>query len=377
MVEGKGAHVERKRLAFVGYALGLGGAERDLSKNASSWVAEGHDVSLFIFTDPEEKPFYPIDPSIHVHSLKASISCFSLIQHSSFARWFLYLITLRQALKKLRPHAIIAYVDLTNIITLVASRGLGIPVIVAERTDPFSYKVGFFFEQLRRITYRWARKLVVQTSQAASYFSKNLQARTCVIPNGIRKPSHFCTIRQEVRSLISMGRLDPYKGFDILIESCVTLFTQNPTLRLTIYGEGPYREALEEIIHRHNLTDRIHLPGAIAQVEETLAQADMFLFPSFYEGFPNALCEAMAVGLPVIASHCLGNAAVVREGIDGYLVPVKDVPALTQKMAFLIENPEERLRISKNAQLLPKRFSEEQAHQRWREVITEVTSSWT
>ncbi|MDR2412526.1 MAG: glycosyltransferase family 4 protein [Holosporales bacterium] len=370
MVKEKRVREEQKRLAFVGYALGPGGAERDLSRNANFWVTEGHDVSLFIFIDPEEKPFYPIDPSIHVHSLKASIPGFSFIQYSSLVRWFLCLIILRQALKKLRPHVVIAYVDLANIITLVASRGLGIPVIIAERTDPFSHKISSFFEQLRRITYRWAKKLVVQTPQAASYFSKNLQSRTCVIPNGICKPSHFCTIRQEVRSLVSMGRLDPYKGFDILIESCVTLFAQNPALHLTIYGEGPYRGTLEEIIYHHNLADRVHLPGAIVQVEETLAQADLFLFPSFYEGFPNALCEAMAVGLPVIASHCLGNAAVVRDGIDGYLVPIKDVSALTQKMAFLIKNPEERLRLSKNARLLPERFSEEQARQRWKEVIS-------
>jgi glycosyltransferase involved in cell wall biosynthesis len=360
---------KQERLAFVISSLGLGGAERDLSVCANFWASEEKEVCIFAFTSSKNPPVYPLDARVRLCFLKdhflAERFCASL-------RRFLCMVALRHALRAFRPHVIISYVDITNILTLLVSRGLGAPVIVAERSDPFMYKIGRFCDALRRRTYRWARKVVVQTPTVASYFPRSLQKNICVIPNGVRSPSKHCTIRKNVRFLVSSGRLDADKGFDLLLESCVQLFPSHPSLQLTLYGEGPYRVFLEQKIRAYKVEDRVSLPGATTEIEEMLARADLFAFPSRHEGFPNALCEAMAVGLPVVASNCLGNRTLVRDGIDGLLVPVGDGAALTEKIAFLIDHPEERQRLSRNARRLPERFSEDRNRQLWKSVITEA-----
>ncbi|MDR2416960.1 MAG: glycosyltransferase [Holosporales bacterium] len=112
--------------------------------------------------------------------------------------------------------------------------------------------------------------------------------------------------------------------------------------------------------------------GATTHLQEELLRADIFVFPSRYEGFPNALCEAMALGLPVVASDCSGNTTVVQDDVDSLLFPVGNVPILVQKLMFLIENFDEWQRLSQNARCLPERFSEALNYQLWREVIERV-----
>src|SRR5690606_29753976 len=109
----------------------------------------------------------------------------------------------------------------------------------------------------------------------------------------------------------------PHKGFGALITAFSEIVLQKPDITLTIYGEGAERQNLESLIRGLNLTASVFLPGTVRDVEGIMYQADLFVFPSHYEGFPNALCEAMAMGLPVIASNCSGNIDIIREGVDG------------------------------------------------------------
>ena len=145
--------------------------------------------------------------------------------------------------------------------------------------------------------------------------------------------------------------------------------SSNPTLHLTIYGEGAARSTLEALIQRLNLTGRVSLPGTTQNIQAALSKSDLFVFPSRYEGFPNALCEAMAVGLPVIASACSGTVDVVRDGIDGRLFPIGNREALICLLQELLHDPIQRTRLSQEALTISDRFNEAAILQLWEDLL--------
>jgi glycosyltransferase involved in cell wall biosynthesis len=359
--------------------LRVGGAERDLCRVAS-FLVKDYKVTLVTLIAPKQKnSFYPLDPMVNLvqldlmRSLKDTLGFWRRIKEL-WLRPFC-ILRYRAALKCLHPDVVISYLTKANILTLFATRGLSVPVIVSERIDPAYHRLGFFhplWDFIRLCTYRWAFRVTVQTQDALHYFSKHFPKRLMVIPNSVVKPYCAVIINPTVQHIVTTGRLCFQKGQETLLQAFSLIQTNHPTLQLSIYGEGHYRAYLEHMIHEKGLHNHVFLPGMVANVQEVLLQADLFVFPSRYEGFPNALCEAMAVGVPVIASNCSGNTTVVQDGVDGLLFPIGDVQALTQKMEFLIENFDERQRLSQNARYLPERFSENLNHQLWKEVITKA-----
>jgi glycosyltransferase involved in cell wall biosynthesis len=364
-------------IALIISSLSSGGAERVLSQLANVWVSRGHKITLITLSEPNVLPFYHLDERVHLHQLN------QLVTKEGSILWRLKNITrrilkLRRALKSVKPDIILSFVDVTNITTLLAGAGLRIPIVVCERTHPRYYRLPVLYNRLRLITYSWADKVISQTASASGYFSKIPESKRAVIPNYVKKPSYQkkeADILRPIQKIISVGRLCPNKGFAALIMAFSEIARRKPDTTLTIYGEGTERQNLETLIRALNLTARVFLPGAVQGIEAVMHQSDLFVFPSHYEGFPNALCEAMAIGLPVIASNCSGNIDIIREGIDGRLFEVGDIAQLTKLMRELLEDAPQRLRLSKAASSLPDRFSEASILQQWDAVLGEIAGS--
>jgi glycosyltransferase involved in cell wall biosynthesis len=215
--------------------------------------------------------------------------------------------------------------------------------------------------------------VVTQTASSASYF-KNL-TNLKVIPNAVFPISKSRKIYgNTIRRIVSVGRLCPFKGFDTLIRAFSYLHKEYPKSRLTIYGEGKERSKLEELIRSLGLQKKVFLPGTTQAIQEALLKADLFIFPSHYEGFPNALCEAMAAGLPVIASNCSGNIDIIRDGIDGRLFPVGNVEALTRIIRELLSDKAQCKRLAHNARAVCNRFHPNKVFKLWDELIARALS---
>lgn len=361
-------------IVLVISSLTAGGAERVLSELANAWVVRGHEVSIITLADPNIPPFYRLNDQIHLYQLNVlqREKCTFLQRLKNI---FKRLLKLRKALRLVKSDVIISFVDMVNVITLLASLGLKIPIIVCERTHPQYYQLPQFYKRLREIVYGWADKVVSQTLSASDYFSKLPRDKKVVIPNSVKKPKRQKSeldILKPVQKIISVGRLCPNKGFGTLITAFSEIAQKIPNLALTIYGEGNERQSLEALIRDLKLTTRVFLPGTVRDIEEALYQSDLFVFSSHYEGFPNALCEAMAVGLPVIASNCSGSIDIIREGIDGRFFGVGDMAQLTRLMQELIEDAPQRLRLSEGALGLSDRFSEGVILQKWDKVLSDV-----
>lgn len=355
-------------LALVISSLGAGGAERVMIQLANYWASKGHVISLITLASPDAKPFYPLDSRVNLLQLGQAHSKKSLfIRIKSIISRVVYL---RKNLHALNPDLVVSFIDLMNITVLLASTGLEIPTIISERIDPNYHFIPKIHQWLRLKTYPKATQLIVQTESAASYFSEGFKDLIKIIPNRIQKPSIQKNLySKDVQKIITVGRLDKQKDHQTLILALANLLKFHPNLKLTIYGEGPERKNLEKLIISLNLKDTVFLPGTIPNIHEVLIDSDLFIFPSLYEGFPNALGEAMAAGLPVIASNCSGNVDIVQDSVNGRLFPAGDVNALIQVASEVIMDYEQRMRLACNAKKITDEFSADRIYALWDKIL--------
>ena len=367
------------RCTLIIHSLNSGGAERVISNMANYWAAKGWEINLLTFDDNSKKTFYDVDPKIS--HIPLGIAGYSPNPIMGIWNNLTRIQSLRTVIIKSKPNVVISFMNQTNEIVLLATRWLNVPVVVSERNDPASQTTGKIWEQLRQWTYPLADRIVVQTKRAGDYFSSKLQKRICVIPNPVLLPPDEQEISDKLssgkRSLIAMGRLVPQKGFDMLLEAMAKLKDRYPEWTLTILGEGELRSQLESLRNELGLGDRVHLLGRVKNPHVFLKQADIFIMSSRFEGFPNALCEAMACGLPVISTDCPnGPREIIRDGVDGILVPNEDVSALAVAMERLMCEEKERKRLAERAKEVTERFGLEKVMLIWESLITDVIKEY-
>jgi glycosyltransferase involved in cell wall biosynthesis len=295
------------RLTLVISSLGRGGAERVLSILAGAWAEQGHEVTL-LSLDHGEAPGYALHPSVMRRSLGLAAHSNGFFQ--GIARNATRFRVLRRAIRDSRPALVISFLDTVNVLTLLATRGMGVPVIISERIDPSLYDIGTVWHSLRRVVYPFADALVCQTTAALTRFQAMTRVRGFAIPNpvsippGVTPRPRGCESGSAHRVLIAMGRLVPQKGFDLLLQAYARVAQRHPEWSLTILGAGPLLEQLQAQAKSLGLENRVHFAGAVADPFSILCSADLFVFSSRFEGFGMALAEAMACGLPAVSFDC-------------------------------------------------------------------------
>ena len=173
-----------------------------------------------------------------------------------------------------------------------------------------------------------AATLVVQTEPIARWAEEKFRIPIHILPNPVNRPRAEVG-RHSGKRVIAVGRLARQKGFDLLIDSFAKIAARHPDWTLEIYGEGSERPALEAQVERLGLVEQIRLLGVCKNIGNVYADAGLFVLPSRFEGYPNALVEALAAGCPVIASNCPGASEQILEGGRyGMLVESENVDAL-------------------------------------------------
>ncbi len=358
------------KVTLVIYGLSGGGAERVMSILANYWACQEWDVSLIMLVDPTKASFYQLDPRIKLKSLGlAGDSASRLIAIRNTWR---RVTRLRREIIASQPDVVISFMNSVNVYSILACCNLNIPTIVCQHTYPGATDANKIWQFIMKWTYRYADLVTVLTHNAVPFYPATQGYRTIVMPNPVLTPSPAVVTEQllPTPSLIALGRLDPRKGFDLLLRAFHQIHDRHPDWQLTILGEGSIRSELEDLRSQLQLTDCVHLPGAVKNVQDYLYQADLFVMSSRVEGFPMALCEAMACGLPVIATDCLsGPRDIIEDGINGVLVATEDVAALAAGLNTLMSDPAQRHQLAQNAPLILDQFGLEQVMMRWKEAI--------
>ena len=277
---------------------------------------------------------------------------------------------LRRALLDTQPTIVISFIDRINIRVLVSLYGTKIPVIVSERADPRMDYIGVFWNSLRRVLYPRAAAIVAQTQTVADWFTDTQKITNVdIIANPVSKrdspPSS-----DRAPLVVAVGRLTKQKGIDLLLQSWAEVNT-HANWQLSILGDGDQREELEALSLSLKLTDTVRFHGNVSDPDEVLQQAAIFVLPSRYEGFPNALLEAMACGLAAISFNCpSGPADIIRQDFDGLLVPAEDTKQLSQAIQRLIDDQPLRETLSRNALTVTDRYSQERIMSEWDQIIS-------
>lgn len=366
-----------ERIALVIPSLAGGGSERVVAGLANAWADHGRQV-LVVTLDRADRDAYRLDPRIRRVPLELMTESGGLL--SAVRNNVRRVSRLRRVVQQERPDVLVSFIDRTNVLALLACTGLPVDVVVSERVDPTHYDIGRTWSLLRRWTYPRCGALVVQTEGIRDRFREIVRGRPIsVIPNSVGTPGRETTgraysesvgFRNRPQRMIAMGRLVPQKGFDLLIDAFSRIAGKHPDWTLEILGEGPLRAELEGLIRQKGCPERIILRGWTDHPETVLQQSQVFVLASRFEGFPNALMEAMACGLCSVSFDCgSGPAEILRDGVDGILVPPEDVGALAAALDHVLSNGEERERLGTNAVDVTQRFGIEPILQRWEAVL--------
>lgn len=365
------------KLALVISSLGGGGAEHVMSVLAKAWADAGHEVLLITLAAAAEDK-YPLDPAVERIALGVTGSS------SSPARALIHNLVriraLRRALRAGRPDVVISFVTRTNVLTLLAATGQRVPVIVSERTFlPGQRWVAGVWARLYRPLYQRAAAVVVQTRRAAAEMESALGRPISVIPNplpaGPAADLSACATgaANRRRTVLAVGRLSPEKGFDQLIDAFARIAERHLGWDLKIVGEGMLRNTLRARIATRGLARRISLPGFDPQVRIAMRHADLFVLSSSFEGFPNALLEAMAEGMACVSYDCeAGPRELIRHGQNGWLVPPGDVPALAQTLDTAMRDGALRARIGARARAVGSMYALPRVMRTWNALLHAV-----
>lgn len=359
------------RVGFILAALQAGGAERVVAQLSAAMVERGWSVEVIAFDRPGDPIYHPLDSRVACTRLALPSDGGGLRGAWRSAR---RIAALRRHLKTQRYDVAISFLTKINVITLLAGAGVSSPIIVSERNNPMRQQASKLWHRSTALLYRGAAEIVIMSERSRQALPASVRSRATIIPN----PVHDNGVRpaSQAKTFVAVGRLTHQKGFDLLIDAFALVAPTLPEWQLVIYGEGPDRAQLEHRRMQYGLSDRIHLPGTTSVPQGWISHGGIFVLSSRYEGWPNALAEALAAGTPCIAFDCdFGAAEMVHPDETGLLVPAEDVKALADALQRLAGTPDLQCRIAHAARARMKLFEPHRIADQWQKLAVHANAS--
>jgi len=328
------------KICLVIPSLNAGGMERVMSELANYFNRNNELETSLILLGKADK-FYQIPDRVKIFEpdfiFNNKYRLYNTLKTINF---------LRQRVKEIKPDAVLSFGEMYNSFVLLATLFLGVRVFVSDRSRP-DKKWGRLHELLRKLLYPKAKGIISQTNFSKNFLISETNYKNIhVIPNPVRPFKAIQCDKQNI--ILNVGRLIYTKRIDLLLN----IFSKitNDDWELWIVGDGPQRKNLEDLTKEMGLDQKVVFWGTQKNIDQFYAKAEIFAFTSVSEGFPNALLEAMAAGLPVISFDCIaGPSDLITDNINGYLIPELDLSAYQDKLEILIKNEELRISFSENA----------------------------
>ena len=281
----------------------------------------------------------------------------------------------KRQMNEWKPDVVLSFMNKSNVISLSAQilSGADTPVVVAERANP--HHTSAYMKVMRRVLYPRAAGAVFQTEQAQAYYRGILTCDPVVLRNPLNPDFDIEPFEGERRkTIVTMGRLSAEKNQKLLIDAFSRIANRYPDHTVEIYGEGPLHQQLKSHIDELGLSGRVRLMGRKDNIQQHIRDAGIFVLPSNSEGMPNALLEAMAMGIPSIATDCPigGPAFILQDRKNGILLPMNDADKLAAALTELIENKELAQRLSESGRRVLEDFAAVKVCAEWEAYLEKV-----
>lgn len=350
---------------------GKGGTENVGQMMANAMATRGHQVTIFTFDDKRAPSRWPLDDRIALVHLPETEDepADNLMAVEVASRNLDLLVGLHMNRTMLR------YVR--------CAHKVGLPLVLSEHIDPrFPRWAGTYSPDDRDMAMAGATLIHLLLDDFVETLEPSIRGKARVIPNTIPEPEKLADpgADKNERTLLAVSRLVPRKNQSRVIEAFARLANDFPEWRLQIVGDGPLRRQLEAQARTLGVVDRVDFAGEHDDVYPFYAAADLFVIPSFFEGFPLTLCEAMAHGLPTIGfGICAGVRAQIRNGQTGLLCEASDrVEVLEAKLRQMMGDSVLRRRMGLAArQSFVQRFSNAIVHAAWETMFAEAQEMYS
>lgn len=353
-----------EKIIFVTISMRGGGTERVISILANRMVEMGHDVTIMMIAEPNVE--YALDNRVHV-------MCVSSSTGGSLIGRIKRIWNMRREFALDKNTKIISMGTVSNLFTLTASLGLKNPIVISERNDPNRLNhrpIKKYEVWLRNLLYRKADKLVLQTPDVVDIFPAGIRRKSVVIanpiPDGMPQPM---AVEERDNTIVAAGRFIPSKNYKMLIDVFARFSLQFPEYVLKIFGKGENEPDIRKQIQDLQMQEKILLCGFSNNLYEELGKGGIYVSTSDSEGLSNSLLEALAMGIPTIATDCPvgGTRMCIKDGENGFMIPVRDEAALLEKMVRLASDLKLRELFSCNAMKIREEYSEIRITEQWME----------
>ncbi len=365
-----------KKIAFYIGNLDKGGAQRVVTNLANYFNREGYEVLLVTFYRGEIE--FPYDEGIR--RILSNLTEEELAQTKG--KPFRRILNFRKRIGKLRgiwekeqPDIIVSFLRKNNYYAIWSTKGLHMPVVLSVRSDPKREYKGRLNTFLAKHLFQKADGLVLQTEDAYRFFPKKVQEHAVIIQNSLNP--RFIRDRYEGArrdEIVAVGTIDDNKNHTMLIDAFIPVHERYPQMKLIIYGDGCRRRDLEEKVRELGLEGAVLFPGRSDTIYEQIYASRIYVLPSKVEGMPNALIEAMALGLAVVSTDCPcgGPRMLIQDGINGLLVPVDDRQAMTDAILKILADPLLEESMGKEAHKLLDQVHPDKVNREWENYLTKL-----
>lgn len=357
-----------KKIIFYIDSMQLGGAQRVMNNLLNYYVSQEVEVILINDIVPvNDFPEYAIHSS--VKRLFLDDRELSRIEKNMHR-----IVKLRKIVKEENPDVMLSFLGPPNIRMLMATIGLNSKKVVSVRNDPHR-EYGFGIKKIiSKIIFQLADGCVFQTKDAMEYFGNKLKKKAKIIFNPVDERFYKTEWNAKKKHVVAIGRLEPQKNPELLIRAFANISPRFPDYELHMYGEGNLKKFLAELCAELGIQNRVFLNGHTNEVETKLSEATVFALTSDYEGMPNILMEAMAVGIPVITTDCPcgGPRMLINNDNEGILVTCGDEKMLSDAMEKILSSQEVRTRMSENERKRAKVFQPEIIYSEWNDFLMQI-----
>lgn len=335
------------KVAYMIKSLSKGGAERVIANLANYSISQGDEAYIFMLNKNGIQ--YPLSEKIKI------IYCNDNKKNAKFGKVFLFkkwTKIMRKHLNEICPDIILSFLPQVNFVSLLANNGK-FPIIISARNDSKIEFPNRVYKLLMKYLYPKTDGFIYQTTDQKQYFDQlKINKEYAVIPNPVNDDfliEPYAGKRK--KCIVSVGRLIEQKNQKLLIDSFSEICSKYPDYKLIIYGEGKLREHLSKYIKKLNLNDKVILAGNVNNIIDKIYKSSLFVLSSDYEGMPNALMEAMALGIPSISTNCPcgGPRELIINNENGILVDVNNKEQMVEAITRVLNDKRLSNKLSKNA----------------------------